>query len=57
MADCTTMKKGEIYTCKDCGFTIQVVEECDSSEASSSACSGSTCSFSCCGEDLIKKTS
>ncbi len=58
MADCTTMKKGEVYTCKDCGFSIQVIEECDRANVSSYECStGSTCSFTCCGEDLVKKTS
>lgn len=57
MADCSTMKKGEIYVCRDCGFTIEVVEECDTSNAASHSCSaGSACTFTCCGEDLVKKT-
>jgi predicted nucleic acid-binding Zn ribbon protein len=56
MADCSTMKKGEIYTCRECGFEIQVLHECDEAICSSRECSGrGECTFSCCGEDLVKK--
>lgn len=56
MADCSTMKKGEIYTCRACGFEIQVLRECDEETCSSHECSsGKECAFSCCGEDLVKK--
>jgi hypothetical protein len=50
------MKKGEIYTCRACGFEIQVLRECDEETCSSHECSsGKECAFSCCGEDLVKK--
>lgn len=57
MVNCSTMKKGEIYTCRECGLEIQVISECSEQETHSRECSGKgSCSFSCCGEELVKKT-
>lgn len=56
MVNCSMMKKGEVYGCRECGFEIEVIRECDKADISSYECSSSGgCSFTCCGEDLVKK--
>lgn len=60
MASCHEMKKGEIYTCPDCGLELQVVSECkDAGNDGACACGGEDehehCNISCCGKPLVKK--
>ena len=57
MLSCATMKKGEIYMCKECGFEIKVVQECKECKETkgASSCCVEGCTFSCCGEDIKKK--
>lgn len=58
MASCETMKKGEVYTCSDCGFEIEVIKSCDCSTGDN--CETHThdtecCDFVCCGKPLELK--
>jgi len=58
MLSCATMKKNEIYMCKECGLEIKIVQECKECkepEGSSASCCVKGCTFSCCGEELKKK--
>ncbi len=60
MAQCHEMKKGEVYTCPDCGIEVQVLRECEDPEkCTPGAHKGSEkapeCGFSCCGRELEKK--
>ncbi|MFZ7113064.1 MAG: hypothetical protein ACOWYE_15380 [Desulfatiglandales bacterium] len=59
MPSCHDMKKGEIYTCKDCGIELQVIKECRDVGKPAEDCgchpSAAPCTFSCCGEELVKK--
>ena len=56
MADCSTMKKGEIYVCLNCGIELQVVRECDADRCPShQGTQSGGCTCSCCGEELVKK--
>jgi hypothetical protein len=54
MLRCSDMKKGEIYTCKECGLEIQIIQECKECSEESCSCE-SGCTFTCCGEELTKK--
>ena len=55
-ATCGSMKKGEVYACKDCGFEIEVVKECDC-DADEVCQPGHDhcCEFECCGKPMEKK--
>jgi hypothetical protein len=61
MPNCHEMKKGDVYTCLDCGLELQVIKECkdygNPPDRRSCHTSGGACSFSCCGKDLAKKQS
>lgn len=56
MMSCGAMKKGDVYVCQDCGFAIEVVNECNCDhdepcQPEQDAC----CDFECCGKPLVKK--
>ena len=56
MANCSTMKKGEVYVCANCGLELQVVRECDEDKCPSrKGEQAGGCTFTCCGEELVKK--
>ena len=57
MAQCNEMKKGDIYSCPECGIALQVVEECRDASKESCGCKPPTdeCTFSCCGKVLVKQ--
>jgi len=59
MLSCHDMKKGDIFTCKDCGLELQVIKECDETETSADECccspQANPCTFSCCGKELLRK--
>ena len=57
MAQCNEMKKGDIYSCPECGIALQVVEECRDASKEECGCKPPTdeCTFSCCGKELVKK--
>lgn len=50
------MKKGDVYVCKDCGFEIQVLKECDC-DADEPCQEGQDqcCDIVCCGQPMVKK--
>ncbi len=52
---CSTMKKGDVYTCKNCGIEIKVTKAC-SDESEMGECGCGEIEFSCCGEPLQKKS-
>ncbi|MDO5713882.1 MAG: hypothetical protein Q4Q07_05560 [Tissierellia bacterium] len=55
-ASCGSMKKGEVYTCKDCGFEIEVLKECNCDV--DEACQPDQdhcCDFECCGQPMVRK--
>ncbi len=54
MIDCSEMKKGQIYTCEDCGLELQVLQECKDCGPEGS-CAVSECTFRCCGQELKLK--
>ena len=60
MSSCHDMKKGEVYTCGECGLEVQVVAECRDvgKPASECGCHGAEeemCEISCCGKPLAKR--
>lgn len=49
---CSDMKKGDLYYCEDCGFEIEVINECNCDHESEE----NTCTVvSCCGQEMNKK--
>jgi hypothetical protein len=52
MANCSEMKKGDIYFCKNCGLELQVTRPCTCGSGS-----GETCMvpLKCCNQDMTKK--
>jgi len=54
MLSCSSMKKGDVYVCKECGLEIEVKKECKDDKCSEGSC-GSDCTFTCCGKELKKK--
>jgi hypothetical protein len=48
MAICAQMKKGEIYTCPDCGVELQVIKEC----ADEGKCATDGCKLTCCDREM-----
>lgn len=59
MASCHDMKKGDIFTCGECGIELQVIKECEDANLSAEECGchdeEDQCAFSCCGKPLIRK--
>jgi len=59
MLSCHDMRKGQVYTCEDCGLELKVVKECDEAGTPAEDCAchtdKSTCAFSCCGQELTLK--
>jgi hypothetical protein len=54
------MKKGEVYTCTECGFEFKVTKECTDVAKGADTCGCSIeedtcCEMTCCGEPLVKK--
>jgi hypothetical protein len=58
MSNCHEMKKGEIYTCGDCGIELQVIKECSDAGEDACGCSdkGDSGGFTCCNKPLVKKS-
>ncbi|EGS31699.1 hypothetical protein [Urinicoccus massiliensis] len=53
---CGEMKKGDVYKCQDCGFEIEVINECDCDK--DEACQPGQdhcCEFTCCGKEMVRK--
>ena len=60
MPNCSEMKKGEIYTCADCGLELEVVKECGDPSGAPSDCGCYQSDspenvLSCCGKELVRK--
>ena len=55
MSNCHEMKKGEIYTCEDCGIELEVVKACKDVDKPAETCNCETNEFTCCGSGLVKK--
>jgi len=59
MASCHDMKKGEVYTCAECGIELQVIKECRDAGKPAEDCGchddEEPCGFTCCGEPLVLK--
>jgi hypothetical protein len=51
MADCGSMKKGDLYVCKNCGLELEVSKAC-SCGAGETTC---VVPLQCCGKDMVKK--
>lgn len=51
MANCSDMKQGDLYMCKNCGLELKVNKPCTCSTASGEAC---TVPLQCCGQDMVK---
>jgi hypothetical protein len=52
MANCATMKQGDIYKCKTCGLELKVSKSCACIAGKEISC---TSALQCCGEDMTKK--
>jgi hypothetical protein len=52
MADCATMKEGNLFTCETCGLELQVVKTCSCTVGEEVSC---TVPLQCCGKDMVKK--
>ncbi|MHA2427117.1 MAG: hypothetical protein ACXADB_03705 [Candidatus Hermodarchaeia archaeon] len=53
---CHDMKKGQIFTCADCGLELQVTAECTECETPEGSCGcEAPCTFECCGKPLSLK--
>jgi hypothetical protein len=56
MPGCNNMKKGEVYTCGECGLEIKVTRECKDAKGTDACCIGEECcDIQCCGKPLVKK--
>jgi len=60
MPSCHEMRKGDIYTCEECGLELQVTKECKDAGTPVDECGchefdESGCTFSCCGKEMTKK--
>jgi len=54
MASCQEMKKGQVYTCGDCGLELQVIKECEECGTEEATCSCEVdCDMECCGQPLV----
>jgi len=52
MANCSDMKKGDIFLCKTCGLELQVSKACSCGTGGKGTC---TVPLQCCGKDMTKK--
>ncbi len=53
---CHDMKKGQIYSCPECGLELQVVAECKECGTPTAECGcNEPCTFQCCGTALVLK--
>ena len=52
MADCSSMKKGDVYVCTLCGLELMVSKPCACVVGSEDGC---TVPLRCCGKDMVKK--
>jgi hypothetical protein len=52
MADCGSMKKGDVYVCNTCALELQVSKACTCGTSSGQGC---TVPLQCCGKDMVKK--
>jgi hypothetical protein len=60
MPGCHDMKKGEVYSCNECGFEFKVTKECKDVAKGAKACACSIddegcCEMTCCGEPMVKR--
>ena len=55
MSKCSDMKKGDIFTCGDCGLELQVVAECTDDHQDQCCCDSKDGGLNCCGKPLAKK--
>jgi hypothetical protein len=55
MLHCHDLKKGQIYTCEDCGLEIEVIQECDECMDEEGSCAHEECKFICCDKELTLK--
>jgi hypothetical protein len=51
-ANCSEMKKGDVFYCATCGLELQVQKPCTCGSASGPSC---TVPLQCCGKDMKKK--
>ncbi|AEH60133.1 conserved hypothetical protein [Methanosalsum zhilinae DSM 4017] len=51
---CFDMKKGQVYTCEECGIELQVIKECSEECRIDTGCCADD-GFMCCGEPLRLK--
>jgi hypothetical protein len=52
MANCSEMKKGDLFLCKTCGLELQVTKTCSCGAGGKGTCS---VPLQCCGKDMAKK--
>lgn len=52
MANCSEMKKGDIFLCKTCGLELQVTKACTCDAGGKGSC---TVPLNCCGKKMNKK--
>ena len=52
MANCATMKQGDLFVCKTCGLELKVSKACSCSSEKGGTC---TVPLQCCGKDMVKK--
>ena len=48
MANCSDMKKDEVYVCEECGMEVKIMKDCECGE-------DEDCGLMCCGAELTKK--
>jgi hypothetical protein len=52
MANCSEMKKGDVFVCDSCGLELKVTKGCTCDIDDEDACSAP---LQCCGEDMVEK--
>jgi len=53
---CHDMKKGQIFTCEECGLELKVVAECEECGTPQGGCAcEAPCTYECCGKPLALK--
>lgn len=55
MSGCHDMKKGQVYSCVNCGLELEVLLECTEC-GDHDTCCNDPCSFECCGMPLTLKS-
>lgn len=53
MANCSTMKEGDLYVCETCGLELEVKKACTCNDGSEDQCC--TVPLQCCNEEMVKK--